>query len=97
MCDRIGSSKCYHKGCLGGDVDVRGKWICPWHFCDKCGKWANILCSECTNSYCRAHSSCQITDVDNGILLCSDHILTRTKASQNEPVDKYQGRGYVTV
>ena len=23
MCDRIGSSKCYHKGCLGGDVDVR--------------------------------------------------------------------------
>ena len=81
MCDRIGSSKCYHKGCLGGEVDVRGNWKCPWHFCDECGKWANILCSECTNSHCRAHSSCQITNVDNGILLCSDHILTRTKAS----------------
>lgn len=96
MCDKGGCSKCYHKGCLGGDVNVRGKWICPWHFCDECGKWANVLCSECPNSYCRGHSSGQITDVGNGILLCSDHILTRTKTSQNQSVEEEKINGEVS-
>lgn len=84
MCDKGGCSKCYHKDCLGGDVTTRGKWICPWHFCDDCGKWANILCSECPNSYCKAHTSGQITELGNGIHVCCDHILTRKKTTQNQ-------------
>lgn len=84
MCDKGGCAKCYHKGCLGGEVTTRGKWICPWHFCDDCGKWANIRCSECPNSYCRAHAAGQITELGNGIQVCCDHILTRKKMSQNQ-------------
>ena len=87
MCDKGGCAKCYHKGCLGSEVNTRGKWICPWHFCDDCGKWASILCSECPNSYCRAHSSGQITDLGNGIQVCCDHIVTRKKTSQNQTAD----------
>lgn len=84
MCDKGRCSKCYHKDCLGGDVTTRGKWICPWHFCDDCGKTANILCSECPNSYCKAHASGQITELGNGIHVCCDHILTRKKTTQNQ-------------
>ena len=84
MCDKGGCSKCYHKDCLGGEVTTRGKWICPWHFCDDCGKSANILCSECPNSYCKAHASGQITELGNGIRVCCDHILTRKKTTQNQ-------------
>ncbi|KAL9982434.1 hypothetical protein ACROYT_G004474 [Oculina patagonica] len=88
MCDKGGCLKCYHKDCLGGDTTVRGKWICPWHFCDDCGKWANILCSECPNSYCKAHVSGQITELGNGIHVCCDHIVTRKKKTQNQAEDK---------
>ena len=88
MCDKGGCAKCYHKGCLGSEVNPRGKWICPWHFCDDCGKWANILCSECPNSYCRAHSTGQITELGNGIHVCCDHIVTRKKTSQNQTADE---------
>lgn len=84
MCDKGGCSKCYHKDCLGGDITTRGKWICPWHFCDDCGKWANILCSECPNSYCKAHAAGQITELGNGIQVCCDHVLTRKKTTQNQ-------------
>lgn len=87
LCDKGGCSKCYHRDCLGGPVTTRGKWICPWHFCDDCGKWANVLCSECPNSYCRAHASGQITEVSNGVHVCCDHIVTRTKTIQDKASD----------
>lgn len=88
MCDKGGCKKCYHKTCLGSDVNTRGKWICPWHFCDDCGKWANIMCSECPNSYCRSHASGQITELANGVHLCCDHIVTRNSPVQNQAFEE---------
>ena len=32
-----------------------GKWVCPWHHCDECGKPAVHLCVECPNSFCNGH------------------------------------------
>ncbi|KAJ7383122.1 Histone-lysine N-methyltransferase, H3 lysine-36 and H4 lysine-20 specific [Desmophyllum pertusum] len=93
MCDKGGCLKCYHKDCLGGDVTSRGKWICPWHFCDDCGKWANILCTECPNSYCKAHASGQITELGNGIHVCCDHIMTRKKTTQNHQTEEVEKDG----
>lgn len=91
LCDKVGCSKCYHRDCLGGNVTTRGKWICPWHFCDDCGKTANILCSECPNSYCKTHAFGQITELGNGIPVCCDHILTRKKTTQNQAEDDNDG------
>lgn len=88
MCDKGGCKKCYHKTCLGSDVNTRGKWICPWHFCDDCGKWANIMCSECPNSYCRSHASGQITELANGVHLCCDHIVTRNSPVPNQAFEE---------
>lgn len=51
---------------------LSGKWSCPWHHCDDCGKGATKLCSECPNSYCAIHAPDNITDVA-GSLICSDH------------------------
>ena len=36
-------------------VFYAGKWVCPWHHCDNCGKPATHLCVECPNSFCTAH------------------------------------------
>lgn len=33
-----------------------GKWVCPWHNCNICGKRTIRCCVKCLNSYCPAHS-----------------------------------------
>ena len=40
-----------------------GKWECPWHHCDVCGKGAVKLCSECPNSFCKVHIEGNIFDI----------------------------------
>ena len=50
-----------------------GKWECPWHHCDECGKSVVKLCTECPNSFCKSHIEGNIFDIGDGILLCSDH------------------------
>ena len=89
MCDRGGCAKCYHLECLTIEEKPRGKWMCPWHFCDECGKRAAMLCSECPNSFCREHTEGQITKVGPGLYNCGEHILTQNKvpssAIQDQP------------
>lgn len=51
---------------------LKGKWDCPWHHCDDCGKAATILCSECPNSYCSEHHARGINTV-NGTKFCRNH------------------------
>lgn len=28
------------------------KWMCPYHFCDECGKKPSVLCLTCSDSWC---------------------------------------------
>lgn len=32
-----------------------GRWDCPWHHCDVCGKNSEAFCQLCPNSFCKAH------------------------------------------
>lgn len=72
MCDRYKCPKVYHLQCLNLTKPPSGKWACPWHHCDDCGKPATILCSECPNSYCSTHALGNIKEVA-GCHICSDH------------------------
>ena len=49
-----------------------GKWDCPWHHCDECGKPATKKCALCPNSFCTQHEESNVREV-NGFILCSDH------------------------
>ncbi|XP_022091753.1 histone-lysine N-methyltransferase NSD2-like [Acanthaster planci] len=72
MCDHKNCPKAYCLGCLKLAKPPHGKWICPWHHCDECGKLATQLCDECPNSYCNGHSEGNIA-VYNEMRLCKDH------------------------
>ncbi len=73
MCSKTGCSKCYHLSCLTIDKIPHGDWLCPWHFCDDCGKAAMVRCQECSNSFCLAHAPGQIAKVTDGRYLCDQH------------------------
>ena len=73
MCSKTGCSKCYHLSCLTIDKIPHGNWLCPWHFCDDCGKAAMVRCQECSNSFCLAHAPGQITKMADGRYLCDQH------------------------
>lgn len=34
---------------------LTGKWVCPWHHCDVCGKPSASFCHLCPNSFCKEH------------------------------------------
>ncbi|XP_041368647.1 histone-lysine N-methyltransferase NSD2-like isoform X2 [Gigantopelta aegis] len=72
MCDHNSCPKVYHLQCLKLTKPPPGKWLCPWHHCDECGKQSKKMCTQCPNSFCPAHIKDNIFNVD-GILVCSDH------------------------
>ena len=94
MCDQKGCAKCYHETCLSLDAKPRGKWMCPWHFCDECGKRAVLLCSECPNSYCKKDAEGQITLVGENTYICNDHVLMQddTPAAPGDEVELEQSQ-----
>lgn len=51
---------------------ISGKWLCPWHHCDICGKVASKLCTECPNSFCPQHAEGVISLIDDN-LVCAEH------------------------
>ncbi|KAG1675203.1 Histone-lysine N-methyltransferase NSD3 [Nymphon striatum] len=76
LCDRRNCPKCYHLKCLHLEQEPPGKWDCPWHHCDDCGKPSVKLCSECPNSFCQKHSTpdnIQPMIEDNSKSICNDH------------------------
>jgi hypothetical protein len=73
MCDKANCPKAYHLQCLKLTKPPHGKWTCPWHHCDECGKKAVILCGQCPNSFCPCHIQGNIFDIGDGKLVCSDH------------------------
>ena len=85
MCSKTGCSKCYHLSCLTIDKIPHGDWLCPWHFCDDCGKAAVLRCQECSNSFCLAHAPGQITKMVDGRYLCDQHPDSTDASQENTP------------
>nr|XP_057919686.1 histone-lysine N-methyltransferase, H3 lysine-36 specific isoform X2 [Doryrhamphus excisus] len=73
-CKKPGCPKVYHADCLNLAKRPAGRWECPWHQCDVCGKEAVSFCQMCPSSYCKAHRDGMlfISKLD-GKLSCSEH------------------------
>ncbi|KAL0994443.1 hypothetical protein UPYG_G00122350 [Umbra pygmaea] len=73
-CKRPGCPKVYHADCLNLTKRPAGRWECPWHQCDLCGKEAASFCEMCPSSYCTIHRDglLFISKLD-GRLSCSEH------------------------
>ena len=72
LCSRNKCTKTYHVSCLDLEQTPRGKWQCPWHYCDKCGKPAKSLCALCPNSYCSGHMEGEIAN-SKDVSVCVYH------------------------
>ncbi|XP_032300146.1 histone-lysine N-methyltransferase NSD2 isoform X4 [Coturnix japonica] len=76
LCDRKSCTKAYHLSCLGLVKRPFGKWECPWHHCDVCGKPSVSFCHFCPNSFCKEHQDGTVLNSTlNGQLCCSEHVL----------------------
>ncbi|KFQ16557.1 Histone-lysine N-methyltransferase NSD2, partial [Leptosomus discolor] len=74
LCDRKSCTKAYHLSCLGLVKRPFGKWECPWHHCDVCGKPSVSFCHFCPNSFCKEHQDGTVLNsMLNGQLCCSEH------------------------
>ncbi|XP_069553174.1 histone-lysine N-methyltransferase, H3 lysine-36 specific [Brachyistius frenatus] len=73
-CKKPGCPKVYHADCLNLAKRPAGRWECPWHQCDICGKEAASFCEMCPSSYCQEHREGMlfISKLD-GKLSCSEH------------------------
>ncbi|KAM9330334.1 histone-lysine N-methyltransferase NSD2 [Gastrophryne carolinensis] len=74
LCDRKICTKTYHLSCLDLDKRPFGKWECPWHHCDVCGKASVTFCCLCPNSFCKSHHEDKLfRRTEGGKLCCMEH------------------------
>ncbi|XP_039505239.1 histone-lysine N-methyltransferase, H3 lysine-36 specific isoform X1 [Pimephales promelas] len=73
-CKKPGCPKVYHADCLNLSKRPAGRWECPWHQCNECGREAASYCEMCPNSYCKQHREGMlfISKLD-GKPSCSEH------------------------
>lgn len=66
----------FYSPLMGSLVLIAGKWECPWHHCDVCGKPSVSFCHFCPNSFCKEHQDRTVLNsMLNGQLRCSEHVL----------------------
>ncbi|XP_031520650.1 histone-lysine N-methyltransferase NSD2 isoform X2 [Papio anubis] len=93
LCDRKFCTKAYHLSCLGLGKRPFGKWECPWHHCDVCGKPSTSFCHFCPNSFCKEHQDgTAFSCTPDGRSYCCEHDLgaasvrsTKTEKPPPEP------------
>ncbi|XP_066535463.1 histone-lysine N-methyltransferase NSD2 [Hoplias malabaricus] len=74
LCDKKGCTKAYHLSCLDRTKRPFGRWDCPWHHCDVCGKPSDAFCQQCPNSFCKAHEEGALRPHPvTGQLCCQEH------------------------
>ncbi|CAN9502627.1 unnamed protein product [Ophioblennius macclurei] len=74
LCCKKTCSKAYHLSCLDLAKRPFGRWDCPWHHCDVCGKNSEAFCQLCPNSFCKAHQEGALRAwPPTGQLCCSEH------------------------
>ncbi|MFT7802650.1 histone-lysine N-methyltransferase, H3 lysine-36 and H4 lysine-20 specific-like isoform X2 [Arapaima gigas] len=73
-CKKPGCPKVYHADCLNLSKRPSGRWECPWHQCDVCGKEAASYCEMCPSSFCKQHCEGMLFKSKlDGRLSCSEH------------------------
>lgn len=74
LCNKKHCTKAYHLSCLNLTKRPFGRWDCPWHHCDVCGKNSESFCQLCPNSFCKAHEEGAVKQwPPTGQLCCLDH------------------------
>ncbi|KAM6961098.1 histone-lysine N-methyltransferase NSD2 [Aplochiton taeniatus] len=74
LCDKKSCTKAYHLSCLDRTKRPFGRWDCPWHHCDVCGKNSEAFCQLCPNSFCKAHQEGALRIwKPTGQLCCLEH------------------------
>ncbi|XP_041133705.1 histone-lysine N-methyltransferase NSD2-like [Polyodon spathula] len=74
LCDKKTCTKTYHLSCLDLTKRPFGRWNCPWHHCDVCGKNSVAFCQICPNSFCKEHQEGALcTSPMDGQLRCFEH------------------------
>ncbi|XP_068132273.1 histone-lysine N-methyltransferase NSD2 isoform X2 [Hyperolius riggenbachi] len=74
LCDRKICTKTYHLSCLDLDKHPFGRWECPWHHCDVCGKASISFCHLCPNSFCKTHHEDKLfRRTAGGKMCCMEH------------------------
>lgn len=69
-------------------VPPAGRWDCPWHHCDVCGKNSEAFCQLCPNSFCKAHQEGALRPWPaTGQLCCQEHDELDGADSQDPDVD----------
>ncbi|XP_037394185.1 histone-lysine N-methyltransferase NSD2 isoform X1 [Pygocentrus nattereri] len=82
LCDKKGCTKAYHLSCLDRTKRPFGRWDCPWHHCDVCGKPSDVFCQHCPNSFCKAHEEGALRPHPiTGQLCCQEHEDSDLQAS----------------
>uniref|UniRef100_A0A8B9LU49 Nuclear receptor binding SET domain protein 2 n=1 Tax=Astyanax mexicanus TaxID=7994 RepID=A0A8B9LU49_ASTMX len=82
LCDKKGCTKAYHLSCLDRTKRPFGRWDCPWHHCDVCGKPSDAFCQHCPNSFCKAHEEGALRPHPvTSRLCCQEHDDTDLQAS----------------
>ncbi|XP_068194751.1 histone-lysine N-methyltransferase NSD2 isoform X2 [Antennarius striatus] len=74
LCGKKNCTKAYHLTCLDLTKRPFGRWDCPWHHCDVCGKNSDAFCQLCPNSFCQAHQEGALRPwPPTGQLCCQEH------------------------
>ncbi|XP_056867738.1 histone-lysine N-methyltransferase NSD2 [Takifugu flavidus] len=74
LCDKKTCTKAYHLTCLNLTKRPFGRWDCPWHHCDVCGKNSEAFCQLCPNSFCKCHQEGALRPSPvTGQLCCQEH------------------------
>lgn len=73
-CKKPGCPKVYHADCLQLTRRPAGRWECPRHQCDICGKEAKSYCEMCPSSFCDQHKEGLLFKSKlDGKLCCNEH------------------------
>uniref|UniRef100_A0A3Q2YGJ6 Nuclear receptor binding SET domain protein 2 n=1 Tax=Hippocampus comes TaxID=109280 RepID=A0A3Q2YGJ6_HIPCM len=74
ICGKKTCTKAFHLSCLNLSKRPFGRWDCPWHHCDVCGKNSDAFCQLCPNSFCKAHQEGALRAwPPTGQLCCLEH------------------------
>uniref|UniRef100_A0A3Q4IAT2 Nuclear receptor binding SET domain protein 2 n=1 Tax=Neolamprologus brichardi TaxID=32507 RepID=A0A3Q4IAT2_NEOBR len=88
LCDKKTCTKAYHLSCLNLTKRPFGRWDCPWHHCDVCGKNSEAFCQLCPNSFCKAHQEGALRPwPPTGQLCCMEHEEPEGGDSHTQDID----------